>query len=185
MANFYVGADTKDTQGRIRFHNDDSIVLRMFNRPLSRALSKLALSLNVHGGFEGGGANLPGPADAWIAGFAFALRAWFVRDYLALTARAEYFRNPSRYLAIVPPPALATDPGNDLWMYGFTGGIEIMPTDFFSVRAETNWRRANLDYFVGPGGITSATGFVGDPGAFVPSLRRDQTLFVLAANFRL
>jgi hypothetical protein len=60
-----------------------------------------------------------------------------------------------------------------------------MPTDFFSVRAEANWRRSNLGYFTGPGGVTSATGFVGDPGAFVPSTRRDQTLLVLAANFRL
>jgi hypothetical protein len=180
IANFYVGTDTLDTPHRVRFHNDDSIVMRLWNRPASRALSKLAFSLNGHGGFEGGGANLPGPSEAWVAGFAFALRAWFLRDFLALTARAEYFANPSRYLAPLPPPGLANDGTTTLAIYGFTGSVEIMPTDFFSVRAEVNWRRANVGYFAGPGGTTADP--LGDAG---PSLRRDQTLLLLAANFRL
>jgi hypothetical protein len=186
VANFYVGADTKDVWNRVRFHHDDSLNLRVYNRPTARGLSKLALSINNHGGFEDGGAGLPGIGDAYVGATAASLRAWFARDYVALTVRGEYFTNPSRYLASFPPPSLATTPGNDLMIWGVTGGIDLMPTDFFSVRGEVNWRHASIPYFAGPDGTTSPTGFIPIPmNGYVPSVRHDQVLLIVAANARL
>lgn len=186
VANFYLGADTKGVSDRIRFHHDDSINVRMYSRPMSRGLSKLAASINNHGGFEDGGLGLPGYRDAYVGASALSVRAWFHRDLVAVTVRGEYFTNPSRYLAQFPPPSLASAPGTSLQVWGATGGIELMPTDFFSVRAEATWRHADVPYFAGPGGTTSSDGFLPTAAnAFTPSVRRDQTLLILAANFRL
>ena len=184
IATFYTGADTKGEPGRVRFHHDDSVSLRMFNRPLSRGLSKLAMSINNHFGFEQGG-NGPGLRNAYVGATAIALRAWFDRDYVALTVRGEYFTNPSRYLAVFPPSTLATEPGNQLSIVGVTANVELMPTDFFSVRAEVNYRHSDVPYFAGPDGTTSPSGFLPTVAGFVPNVRKDQTLLILAANFRL
>ena len=46
VANFYYGTDTKDDPHRKRFHHDDSILARYYNRPQSAGISKMALSLN-------------------------------------------------------------------------------------------------------------------------------------------
>jgi hypothetical protein len=56
-----VGTDTKGVDDRVRFHHDDSVLLRYYNAPSSRGISKLAVSINNHVGFEGGGVGLPGP----------------------------------------------------------------------------------------------------------------------------
>ena len=56
VANFYVGADTPNQASRVRLHHDDCVLLRVYNRPMLRGLSKLALSVNNQGGFEQGGA---------------------------------------------------------------------------------------------------------------------------------
>jgi hypothetical protein len=185
VANFYAGADTKNVASRVRFHHDDSLNLRMLNRPTSHGVSKLALSINNHGGFESGGAGLPSASSAYVGASALSFRMWLDRDYLAFTVRGEYFTNPSRYLATFPPSSLATQPGNDLQIWGVTGNIDIMPTDFFSVRAEVNWRSASVPYFAGPDGTTSPDGFLPSPAGYVPNARRSQTLIVLAANARL
>jgi hypothetical protein len=185
VANFYLGQDTPNVSDRIRFHHDDSLNLRVYNRPASHGLSKLALSINNHGGFQAGGAGQPGPADAHMGASALSLRAWFARDQLALTVRGEYFTNPGRYLAPFPPPSLKTEPGNDLTIWGVTGNIDVMPTDFFSVRAEVNWRSASVPFFSGPDGVTSPTGFQPTPIGFVPNVRKSQTLLLVAANLRL
>ncbi len=184
VANFYVGADTKGQPGRVRFHHDDSLNLRLHQRPSSHGLSKLALSINNHGGFENGGTS-PGLHDAYVGATALSLRAWLDRDLVALTVRGEYFTNPSRYLAQFPPPSLATAPGNDLQVWAVTGNIDIMPTDFFSLRAEVSWRHASVPYFAGPDGTTSPDGYLPLATGFNAGARRDQTLIILAANARL
>lgn len=186
FANFYVGADTRGVQGRVRFHHDNSFVVRYFNRPGSRGFSKLAFSLNTHFGFEQGGDGLPGIADAYVFAVTLAQRVWLFRDYLALTVRGEYFHNPSRYLAQYPPPDFFTTPGTDFQAWGFTGTIEAMPRDFLSLRAEVVWRQSTVPYFSGPGGTTSSDGFQNPlETGFMAHSATEQTLFIVSANFRL
>src|SRR5258708_39268445 len=61
-SNFYVGTDTQGEGGRVRFHNDHSILLRYFDAPAASFLSKAAFSLNNHVGFEAGGSDQIGRA---------------------------------------------------------------------------------------------------------------------------
>src|SRR5262249_18639133 len=55
VSNGYVGTDTQDNPGRVRFHSDNSLLMRYFNRPGSRGLSRAAFSLTFDLGFEEGG----------------------------------------------------------------------------------------------------------------------------------
>jgi len=192
-ANFYIGTDTKNVAERVRFHHDDSMVLRVFNAPQNKFVSKAAFSLNNHFGFESGGSldgqALPGIADAHVVGTSLVQRTWFARDHLALSFRGEVLSNPTRYLAFYAPPGYATGPGTTpLQAWAVTATFDILPTDFFAVRVEGSYRRSNTPYFAGPGGTTSPDGYqpIPDPTAgYVPDGAKDQTLAVLALNFRL
>ncbi len=184
-ANLYLGTDTRGVPGRVRVHHDHSVLWKYFDAP-GHALHRLAVSINDHAGFEAGGADLPGPLDAHVLSTSVSHRASFFDDVFHVAVRGEYFTNPSRYLAQFPPPDLATQPGTDLAIWGFTGTLELMPRDYFSVRAEVVWRQSSVPYFSGPLGTTSADGFVGGPTqGFVVDSRRSQTVILAAANFRL
>lgn len=191
VSNFYVGTDTQGTADRIRFHNDHSAILRYHDAPARSFVSKAALSLNNHVGFETGGhdatgAALPGPANAHMLGSALAHRLWFLRNRLALAVRGEVFSNPSRYLSQYPPPGFETGPGvKALQVWALTGTFDVMPTDFMALRFEASYRKANVPYYAGPGGTTSPSGYQPTPVGYVPDIQKDQTLFVVAANFRL
>jgi hypothetical protein len=144
------------------------------------------VSLNNHVGFEAGGEGQPGPERAHVLGTSLAHRVSFLRDHFAFTLRGEYFSNPSRYLASYAPPGFSQVPGDSRRAYGGTATFEYMPVDFLGVRAEVVHRRANVPYFAGPGGTTSADGYQdGSTAGFVVDARKQQTLAVLSANFRL
>jgi Putative beta-barrel porin-2, OmpL-like. bbp2 len=189
IGNVYVGTDTKGHDDRIRFHHDDSILVRYYDAPKSQLFSKGAVSLNTHVGFEAGGAGLPGPGGAHVFGSSLVHRAWFLRDHLAFALRGEVFSNPSRYLTQYPPPDFPTGPGvKALQVWGVTGTFDVMPSDFFALRLEGSYRRANAPYFAGPGGTTSPDGFQAAPGTatgFVPDVVNDQLIAVAAVNIRL
>jgi hypothetical protein len=190
LSNFYVGSDTQGIPDRVRFHNDHSILLRYFNAPESSFISKSAISLNNHIGFESGGnkdgVDLPGPGHAHMVGTALTNRVWFSHDHLALAVRGEVFSNPSRYLSQYPPPGFETGPQvKALQIWGVTGTVDVMPTDFFAVRFEGSYRRANTGYYAGAGGTTSPSGYQPTPVGYIPDVVKDQALFVVAANFRL
>ena len=191
ISNFYIGTDTKGDGDRARFHNDHSVLLRYFDAPLSGFVSKAALSLNNHIGFEAGGNDptgkpLPGPAHAHMVGSALANRVWFSHDHLALALRGEVFSNPSRYLSQYPPPGFPTGPNVEaLQIWGVTGTFDVMPTDFFAFRVEGSYRHANVPYYAGPGGTTSPDGYQPTPAGYVPDIVQDQALVVAAVNFRL
>jgi hypothetical protein len=191
ISNFYAGSDTKGEGGRIRFHNDHSILLRYFDAPAASFLSKAALSLNNHIGFETGGSDaagnaLPGPDRAHMVGSALSNRLWFSHDHLALAVRGEVFSNPTRYLSQYPPPGFESGPGvRALQIWGLTGTFDVMPTDFFAFRLEGSYRHANVPYYAGPGGTTSPDGYQPTPAGYVPDIVKDQALVVAAVNFRL
>lgn len=186
IGNFYLGTDTPNVPDRLRFHHDDSVLVRYYDAPKSSFISKSALSLNTHAGFESGGAGLPGPAGAHVLGSALAHRTWFLRDRLAFAVRGEVFSNPSRYLTQYPPPGFQTGAGVPaLQVWGITGTFDVMPNDFFAFRLEGSYRRANAPYFAGPGGTTSPDGFQPTPAGYVPDVVDDQFIGVVAVNIRL
>jgi hypothetical protein len=192
LSNFYVGSDTKGEGGRVRFHNDHSVLVRYFDDATSSFLSKGALSLNNHLGFEAGGRDpvtgqeLPGPDHAHMVGASLANRLWFWHDHLALAVRGEVFSNPSRYLSQYPPPGFETGPQvKALQIWGLTTTFDVLPTDFFAFRLEGSYRQSNVPYYAGPGGTTSPDGYQPTPAGYVPDLVKDQALAVASVNFRL
>jgi hypothetical protein len=187
VANFYYGTDTKDDPNRKRFHHDDSILLRYFNRPQSAGISKMAFSLNSHYGAQFGGVNpFPGRKE-YMLGSSFANRIWFAHDHLAWSFRAEGVTNPGRYLAL-PPSPIGFLPGPDqysLKLWEITSTFDVLPTDFQAFRFEFISRHSNVGYFAGPGGTTSPDGWQGTLGTFLPDLVKHENRLTFAINWRL
>ena len=183
FANVYVGSDTRGDPERVRFHHDHSVLWRAYNDVDSLVLSKLAFSINNHIGFERGG-SAGDFADNHFLGTAISARAWTLRDHVAVTGRFDYVQQPGGYSLQFPPPGFVAD--DDFSIAGLTGSVEIMPTDFFSIRPEVLYRHSSQPFFAGPGGTTSSDGFRDTVDAdFVPDVVNDQLLFSLAATFRL
>ncbi|MFZ8373963.1 hypothetical protein ACO1L4_13755, partial [Staphylococcus aureus] len=58
ITNNYYGTDAAGIPDRIRFHSDNSFLLRYYNKPTDKGISKMAFSLTGDLGFEkGGGVN--------------------------------------------------------------------------------------------------------------------------------
>ena len=187
VANLYYGTDTKDDPNRKRFHHDDSILVRYFNRPKSGGISKMAVSMNNHFGFETGGIDpFPG-RKAYMAGTSIANRVWLHQDKFAFTMRGEGITNPTRYLAPAPTAngfPLGAD-NYSLKIWGLTGTFDYLPTDFMAFRSEFISRHSNVPFFAGRGGTTSPDGFQGTPGPFVPDVAKHENRLTFAINFRM
>ena len=54
VSNNYVGTDTQDHPGRVRFHSDSSLLFRYYNHPNSNGISRGAFSVTFDLGFEQG-----------------------------------------------------------------------------------------------------------------------------------
>lgn len=183
--NTYVGTDTRGQPDRVRFHSDHSFLGRYYNAPGSKLISKAAFSINNHVGFESGGGG-PNAGKSYFLGTSVAHRLWFHRDKLALSLRGEVLSEPGRYMLQFPPPGFDTRPGKKFWVAGLTATFEVMPRDYFGVRAEVMGRYASEPFFAGPGGTTSPDGFRDTAtDTFMPDVRRGQLLLTVAANFRL
>ena len=109
LTNNYYGADAAGIPARKRFHSDNSALIRYFNRPKSRGISKMAFSLTADFGFEkGGGVNglkngdsTQGPAQ-YFTSIMFYNRVWFAKNHFAWTFGGGYMNNPGRYLVLYP-----------------------------------------------------------------------------------
>src|SRR6185369_5559968 len=109
LTNDYYGADAAGVPSRKRFHTDNSLLMRYFNLPKSKGISKMAFSLTADLGFEkGGGVNgfkkgdsIQGPAQ-YFASVMFYNRVWFAKNKLAWTLGGGYMQNPGRYLVLYP-----------------------------------------------------------------------------------
>jgi hypothetical protein len=185
VANFYYGSDVPGDPKIHRFHHDDSILKRYYNKPESRGISKMAFSMNNHIGFQHGDG--VSRTKAYMAGTSIANRIWFDQDRFAFTVRGEYISNPTRYLA--PPPTangfpttlVNGDNGYSNNIRGVTTTFDFMPTDFMAFRIEDLYRVSNEPFFAGPGGTTPPPGF---QGTFVPDLRKSEHRITAAINFR-
>lgn len=196
VANFYLaGRDTRNNPDVMRFHHDNSVVARYYNRPKSKGISQAAFSINNHYGFQSGrladGTSVSSRAN-YMLGTSVANRVWFARNKLAVTLRGDYVKNPGAYLAFSPSPVAgnsfndALAEGKELGLFQGTITLDIMPNDLFTFRLEGRYRDSNIPYFAGRGGTTSPDGWADTQvGNWRPDLVRSEPGLTAAVTIRL
>lgn len=212
LTNNYYGTDAAGIKERKRFHSDNSILLRYFNQPLSKGISRMAFSLTGDIGFEkGGGVNgfkkgdsMKGPAQ-YFASVMFYNRIWFAKNKFAWTLGGGFMTNPGRYLVLYPtgqasplPDAnnptqtegafpFSANPGDRFKGWDCSTNIDYMPNQSITFRIEYVYRHSSVPYFAGAGGVTSQTGYttsILDPN-WRPDLVKSESRIILAMLFRL
>ena len=192
---YSLGADDLGVPGRIRYHTDDSIQVKYYERP-GAFLDRMAFTFTGDAGCEHGGDPVAGTAVSCdtdgkkivdgvsyvtpkqsFLGFMAYNRWWFKKDLYAFTIGGGKINNPGRYLVLLPPingataitgsPYFTENPGDPFkaWDASFT--LDYMPRQYITFRSEYNHRAANVPYFTGRGGITPPGGDNGNPGATV------------------
>ena len=111
---YALGADALGQPGRIRYHTDESIQVKYYDKP-DRFLNKAAFSLTGDAGCEhGGGVSCAGnsthivngqrvvwPKQSFL-GYMLYNRLWFHKDLFAVTVGGGKINNPGRYLVLLP-----------------------------------------------------------------------------------
>ncbi|MES2555907.1 MAG: outer membrane beta-barrel protein [Bacteroidota bacterium] len=212
ITNNYYGTDAAGLPDRKRFHSDNSVLVRYFNRPNSKRITKAAFSLTGDIGFEkGGGVNgfkngdsLQGPAQ-YFASCMFYNRLWFAKGKIAWTIGGGLITNPGRYLVLYPtgeasplPDAnnptqtegafpYSANPGDVFNGWDCSTNIDFMPNQSITFRIEFVHRSTSVPYFAGAGGVTSQTGYataVLDPN-WRPDLVKSENRLIFAVLFRI
>jgi hypothetical protein len=212
LTNNYYGTDAGGLPERKRFHSDNSLLLRYYNRPESKGISRAAFSLTGDIGSEkGGGVNgfkngdsIQGPAQ-YFASAMFYNRIWFCKNKLAWTFGGGYMTNPGRYLVLYPTGQasplpnpnnptqtegafpFSANPGDKFKGWDASTNFDWMPNQSITFRIEYVHRQSNVPYFAGPGGVTSQTGFATTPldPNWRPDLVKSEDRIILAVLFRL
>src|SRR5437016_9618725 len=193
---YALGEEALGVQGRVRYHSDDSIEIKYFDKPENSGLDKMAFSLTGDIGCEHGGGvscytdSAKGPKQDFL-GFMFYNRFWFHHDRYGLTLGGGKINNPGRYLVLLPPingataasgtPYFTENPGDPFKAWDASGTFDYMPSEYITFRGEFNHRAANVPYFSGPGGVTPTScptaplveNICGSPGALVPGFAPD------------
>jgi hypothetical protein len=179
---YALGEDAAGVPGRVRYHTDDSMEVKYYDKP-ENFLSKAAFSLTGDMGCEhGGGVACFGtrnghPKQSFL-GYMLYNRTWFHRDQYALTIGGGKINNPGRYLVLLPPINGATaasgtnyfteNPGDPFKAWDASATFDWMPSQYITFRWEFDHRAANVPYWTGPGGITPPGGNTfGAPGSVV------------------
>lgn len=178
---YMLGEDTLGTPGRVRYHTDDSIQVKYYDRP-DDLLDKMAFSLTGDAGCEHGGGvscytdSAKGPKQSFL-GYMLYNRWWFHRDLFGFTLGGGKINNPGRYLVLLPPingataisgtPYFTENPGQPFKAWDASATFDYMPSQYITFRWEYDHRAANVPYFTGAGGITPPGGDSGAPGSFV------------------
>jgi len=178
---YALGEDALNTPGRVRYHTDDSIQIKYYDKQ-THFLSKAAFSLTGDMGCEHGGGvscaggSAKGPKQSFL-GYMIYNRLWFDRDKYGLTIGGGQINNPGRYLVLLPPingatatsgtPYFTENPGDPYKAWDVSGTFDWMPSQYITFRWEYNHRAANAPYFSGSGGVTPPGGNNGTPGSFV------------------
>lgn len=212
LTNNYYGTDAGGIKDRMRFHSDNSLLLRYFNKPESKGINKMAFSLTGDFGFEkGGGVNglsdgntTEGPAQ-YFASAMFYNRIWFAKNKIAWTVGGGYMTNPGRYLVLYPTGQasplpnpndptktegafpFSANPSDKFEGFDYSTNIDFMPNQSITFRIEYVHRESSVPYFAGKGGVTSQTGFTTstlDPN-WRPDLVKSEDRIILAMLFRL
>ncbi|HYL11205.1 MAG TPA: outer membrane beta-barrel protein [Candidatus Acidoferrales bacterium] len=179
---YALGEEALGVPGRVRYHTDDSIEIKYYDKP-ENFLSKMAFSLTGDMGCEHGGGvscagnSAKGPKQSFL-GYMVYNRFWFHRDRFGLTLGGGKINNPGRYLVLLPPingataasgtPYFTENPGDPFKAWDASATFDYMPSQYVTFRWEFNHRAANVPYWTGPGGITPPAGNTfGAPGALV------------------
>jgi hypothetical protein len=212
LTNNYYGTDAAGIPKRKRFHSDNSLLLRYYNRPNSTGITKMAFSFTGDFGFEkGGGVNgfrngdsTLGPAQ-YFASAMFYHRIWFAKDKFAWTVGGGIMTNPGRYLVLYPTGQasplpnpnnptqtegafpFSANPGDSFSGWDCSTNFDYMPNQSITFRLEFVYRKSSVPYFAGKGGVTSQTGYsnvVLEPN-WRPDLVKSESRVILAMLFRL
>ena len=200
---YALGADVLGLPGRIRYHTDDSVQVKYYDKP-GHWISKAAFSLTGDAGCEHGGGvscagnSAKGPKQSFL-GYMIYNRLWFHHDLYGFTLGGGAINNPGRYLVLLPPingatafsgtPYFTENPGDPYKAWDASATFDYMPSQYITFRWEYNHRTANVPYFSGSGGITPAVGNQGTPGSLVsgfqPDLRKNENRmnFALLVKF--
>jgi hypothetical protein len=199
LGNQYIlGEDTLGVPGRVRYHTDDSIEWKYYDRP-DKVLDKMAFSLTGDMGCEHGGGvscagnSSKGPKQSFL-GYMFYNRFWFHKDLYGVTVGGGQINNPGRYLVLLPPingataisgtPYFTENPGDPYKAWDVSGTFDYMPSQYITFRFEYDHRGASVPYFSGSGGITPPGGNTGPPGSvvagFTPDLRKNENRLNMA-----
>lgn len=212
LTNDYYGTDAAGLPGRTRFHSDNSLLVRYYNKPNSKGISRMAFSLTGDIGFEkGGGVNgfntgdsIQGPAQYFMSAM-FYNRIWFAKNKIAWTIGGGLMNNPGRYLVLYPTGQasplpnpnnptqtegaypFSANPGDQFQGWDCSSNLDFMPNQSITFRVEFVYRNASVPYFAGPGGVTSQTGYTTttlDPN-WRPDLVKSESRIIVAILFRL
>ncbi|HTA82816.1 MAG TPA: outer membrane beta-barrel protein [Bacteroidia bacterium] len=212
VLNLYYGADQPNEPGRHRFHNDNSIELRYYNKPSNNFISRCAFSMAGDIGFEQGdgvngfhGDSANGPAQFFVGGM-FYNRIWFgTKQHIGWTFGGGFIHNPGRYLVLAPSgmasplpstnyvPGLTPgsdpfteNPGDQFTAWDCSTTFDYMPKENVTWRVELVHREASVPYFNGPGGVTSPSGYTTTPipPGWTPDLVKQETRIIVALLVR-
>jgi hypothetical protein len=193
--NYGNGTDDLGIPGRSRIHTDDSVEVRYFSKPESTGLSKMAFSFTADAGCEYGAGvtchgGKGGPKQSFL-GWMLYNRIWWNKDKFAVTLGGGEMNNPGRYLTLLPPingadavsgsPYFTANPGDKAKMWDSTATFHWMPKQYITWWAEAGYRRSDVPYWSGRGGITPPGGNNGSPADYVCSTGASAGTNVLAA----
>jgi len=211
LTNDYFGTDTPMSANRKRFHSDNSFLMRLYDSPHSKGISKQAFSLTVDVGFEkGDGVNgftsdpVKGPAQYFLSGM-FYHRLWFNHNHFAWTIGGGVINNPGRYLVLYPTGDASplpnvnnptqtegthpfdTSPGSQFKGWDCSTNFDWMPNQSITWRIEYVHRHTNVPYFAGHGGVTSPSGWTTTPlpANWAPDLVNSEDRVIFAMLFRI
>jgi len=211
LTNDYLGTDTPGNSKRKRFHSDNSMLVRYYNKPDAKGISRIAFSLTGDIGFEtGGGVNgfssdsIKGPAQYFLSAM-FYNRTWFFHNHFAWTFGGGVMTNPGRYLVLYPTGQasplpnpnnptqvegtypFSANPGDQFKAWDFSTNFDWMPNQSILFRAEFVYRHSSVPYFAGPGGVTSPNGYTTTPLTpdWRPDLVNSESRILFAVLFRM
>ncbi len=183
---YLLGRDVLGQPHRTRYHSDDSIEVKYYDKP-GKFLDKMAFSFTGDIGCESGGGvscfgnTAGGPKQSFIGAMLYN-RFWFHKDLYAFTIGGG-MNNPGRYLVLLPPingatafsgtPYFTENPGDPFKAWDATATFDYMPRQFVTFRFEYGHRASSVPYFSGQGGVTPPGGNTGPAGSFVPGFAPD------------
>lgn len=210
LTNDYYGTDAAMLPDRKRFHSDNSLLVRYFNRRQLRGINQMAFSLTGDIGFENGGGVKAFNGNSTTASQHFLSvmiynRVWFNKRKFAWTMGGGMMTNPGRYLVLYPtgdasplPDAnnptqtagshpFSANPGDKFNGWDCSTNFDWMPNQSLTVRLEYVHREASVPYFAGRGGVTSPSGYSTTPivQGWIPDLVTSEDRLVFVVLFRL
>jgi hypothetical protein len=210
LTNDYYGTDAAGLKNRVRFHSDNSLLVRYFNQPKAKGISKAAFSSTFDIGFESGdgvagfNGNSKTPSQYFLSGMIYN-RVWFNKNRMAWTIGGGVMKNPGRYLVLYPtgdasplpnpnnPTQTAgthpfsANPGDQFEGWDCSTNFDFMPNQSITFRVEFVHRESSVPYFAGSGGVTSPTGYTTTPlpSNWQPDLVKMENRVIFAVLFRI